>query len=115
MVSKELIREIIIEQRNEIEEIFKRFGKAYYKRIDLKVEEKIKEKIGTLQKNPPEKLKGFTVREVKTIDGIKLVFEDDSWLLMRPSGTEPLIRVYAEAPSQEKVEKILEAGIELLK
>lgn len=98
-----------------IEEIFKRFGKAYYKRIDLKVEEKVKEKIGTLRKNPPEKLKGFTVREVKTIDGIKLVFEDDSWLLMRPSGTEPLIRVYAEAPSQEKVEKILEAGIELLK
>ncbi|RUM30804.1 MAG: phosphoglucomutase/phosphomannomutase family protein [Aquifex sp.] len=98
-----------------IEEIFKRFGEAYYKRIDLRVEEKVKEKIGILRNNPPEKLKGLTVREVKTLDGIKLVFEDDSWLLMRPSGTEPLIRVYAEAPSEEKVEKILEAGIELLK
>lgn len=98
-----------------IEEILKRFGEAYYKRIDLRVEEKVKEKISSLRNNPPEKLKDFTVREVKTVDGIKLIFEDDSWLLMRPSGTEPLIRVYAEAPSREKVEKILEAGIELLK
>ncbi|WP_459774646.1 phosphoglucomutase/phosphomannomutase family protein [Aquifex pyrophilus] len=98
-----------------IEEIFKRFGTAHYKRIDLRVEEKVKKKIEELRENPPEKVGGVKVREVKRIDGVKFVFEDDSWLLMRPSGTEPLIRVYAEAPSEDEVQKLLDAGVELLK
>ena len=98
-----------------IEKIFKEFGEAYYGRIDLEVEEKAKERIKELKEKPKEVIKNFKVRELKTIDGIKFVFEDDSWLLMRPSGTEPLVRIYAEAPSKEKVRELLEAGIELLK
>ena len=98
-----------------IEEIFKEFGEAYYGRVDLKVEEKAKEKIKELKKEPPQVIKNYKVREVKTIDGVKFVLEDDSWLLMRPSGTEPLVRIYAEAPSREKVSELLEAGKELLK
>ncbi|WP_461831621.1 phosphoglucomutase/phosphomannomutase family protein [Aquifex sp.] len=98
-----------------IDEIFKRFGTAYYRRIDLKVEEKVKKKIEELKENPPERIGSMKVMEVKKIDGVKFVFEDDSWLLMRPSGTEPLIRVYAEAPSEDEVGKLLEAGIELIK
>ena len=98
-----------------IEEIFKEYGEAYYKRVDLKVSEEEKRRIEELKKNPPEKVNGFKVREVKTIDGIKFIFEDDSWLLMRPSGTEPLIRVYAETPSPEKTEKLLSEALNLLR
>ena len=98
-----------------IEEIFKEFGEAHYGRVDLKVEERAKEKIEELKKEPPQVIRNYKVREVKTIDGVKFVLEDDSWLLMRPSGTEPLVRIYAEAPSREKVSELLEAGKELLK
>ena len=48
----------------------------------------------------PKVINSKKVRETKTIDGLKVVLEDDSWLLIRPSGTEPLLRVYAEAPSK---------------
>ena len=43
-------------------------------------------------------------------DGLKLIFEDESWVLMRPSGTEPVVRFYAESSSQADVDKLLEYG-----
>ncbi len=98
-----------------IEDIFKEFGEAHYGRVDLKVEERAKENIEELKKEPPQVIGSYKVKEVKTIDGVKFVFEDDSWLLMRPSGTEPLVRIYAEAPSKGMVNTLLEAGKELLK
>ena len=98
-----------------IEEIFKEFGEAHYKRVDFPADEKIKAKLEELVENPPQKVGAKPVSEAITIDGLKIIFEDDSWLLFRPSGTEPLIRVYAEAPTQEELGRILEAGIDLLK
>jgi phosphomannomutase len=50
------------------------------------------------------------VREVHTFDGIKFVLADDSWLLIRPSGTEPVLRVYAEARDSDEVGALLSAG-----
>jgi len=98
-----------------VKELFEEYGEAYYERVDLRVEERVKKKIEELKESPPERLGGMKVREVKTIDGLKLLFEDDSWLLMRPSGTEPLVRVYAESPSPEETKKILSLALELLK
>ncbi len=98
-----------------IEEVFKTYGEAYYKRIDLPADQRVKEKLNSLIERPPSAVGSFKVKEVKTIDGLKLIFEDDSWLLFRASGTEPLIRVYAEAPSHGNLEKLLEAGASLLK
>jgi phosphomannomutase len=64
---------------------------------------------GKLQ-NEPKEIAGKAVDHVNRIDGTKLIFADGSWLLMRPSGTEPLVRIYAEAESVEKVEVLLEQG-----
>jgi phosphomannomutase len=50
------------------------------------------------------------VRDVETMDGIKLVRSDQSWVMLRASGTEPLLRIYAEAPSQAEVEALLAWG-----
>ncbi len=98
-----------------VRDLFEKYGEAHYERVDLRVEEKVKRKIEELKGSPPERLGNMRVREVKTIDGLKLILEDDSWLLMRPSGTEPLVRVYAESPSPEKTKKILSLALELLK
>ena len=53
---------------------------------------------------------GLKVKEVSTLDGIKYILEDDSWLLIRASGTEPLLRIYSETDSREKTNEILEIG-----
>ena len=53
---------------------------------------------------------GEEIESIERIDGIKLNFASDAWLLMRPSGTEPLVRIYAEADSNEQLEAILDIG-----
>jgi len=98
-----------------VESLFKEVGKAYYKRRDLPVTEKEREKLEHLKSNPPEKWKSLKVQKTITIDGLKIIFEDDSWILFRPSGTEPVFRVYAETPDPAKTEELLEWGCNLVK
>ena len=66
-----------------------------------------------LAENAPAILAGQTVVGLNTLDGIKYFMADDSWLLIRPSGTEPVLRVYAEAHSPEAVHALLEEGATL--
>jgi Phosphomannomutase len=56
----------------------------------------------------------FKVKEVITKDGLKLIFENDGWLLLRASGTEPLIRVYAEMPTEEETKEVIKSALEML-
>jgi Phosphomannomutase len=90
-----------------IKDIFNKYGEAYYNRVDLKVEEHIKDRLKNLIKNPPDVLEDIKVQKVNTKDGLKLIFEDDSWVLLRASGTEPLIRIYAEASSKDLLNTLL--------
>lgn len=62
----------------------------------------------------PTTIAGTAVADVLTVDGFKLTLEDGSWVLVRPSGTEPKLRVYAEAESQERAEELLAAGERLV-
>ncbi len=96
-----------------ISEIFREYGEAYYNRVDLHAEEDKKQKLKKLIENPPEKLGDFKVSKVITLDGLKLIFEGDGWLLFRASGTEPLIRIYTEMPSREETEQVLRRAVEL--
>lgn len=61
----------------------------------------------------PDRVAGASVASIATSDGFKISLEDGSWLLVRPSGTEPKLRVYAEANSDERVNELLEAGQDL--
>ena len=61
-------------------------------------------------KEEPASIGGKTIKSINRIDGLKLIFEDGSWLLVRPSGTEPLVRIYAESESQKNMEVLLEQG-----
>lgn len=83
------------------------FGEFYNKRLDLHLAEDKKQQIlSDLRNNPPSELAGISVKEVLTIDGIKLNLADGSWALFRPSGTEPLMRVYLETHSMEALQNL---------
>jgi phosphomannomutase len=71
--------------------------------------------IDQLDGSIPDRVVGSEVESVGTADGFKLVLADGSWLLVRPSGTEPKLRVYAEAADRTRVEALLDAGADLLR
>ncbi len=99
-----------------IAKLEKEFGPHRYGRIDTHFP---LEKRGTLmdylKKNPPVKLLRSPLADVKTYDGVKFVAEDSSWLMLRGSGTEPILRIYAEAKSDADVQKLLKEGVALTK
>jgi phosphomannomutase len=70
--------------------------------------------IDDLEATLPETVAGRAIADVVTLDGFKLLLEDGSWLLVRPSGTEPKMRVYAEAGSRDRVGELLAAGRDLV-
>jgi phosphomannomutase len=63
-----------------------------------------------LTESAPATIGGVQVAQVDTLDGVKYVMADDAWLLIRPSGTEPVLRVYAEAGRKEMVAALLAFG-----
>jgi phosphomannomutase len=87
-------------------------GAHRYDRIDLHLTEAaVKDRVmERLKTSPPGAIAGQTVTGVETLDGIKFSFDHGGWLLVRASGTEPLLRVYAEAPAAEQVRALLAAG-----
>lgn len=99
-----------------LDDMERRFGASFFRRIDFEEAEVNKEKmIKKLSSSAPSTLGGIPLKEIKTIDGVKFVLKDDSWLLIRPSGTEPKVRVYAEASGQARLNRIIEEGVQLAK
>jgi len=98
-----------------LEELEKEFGSFYSERIDIHCTQGEKEEILQKMKNlEVDRIDGITVERKTAVDGLKIVLEDQSWFLMRPSGTENLIRLYAEAESKERVAKLQRTVKELL-
>ena len=94
-----------------VKAMHKEFGEFYFDRRDFHCEvARGQELVAQLAAQPPAEVAGHKVRGVETLDGTKLVFEDESWLLLRQSGTEPVLRVYSEATSVAKVRELLTAG-----
>ncbi len=87
-------------------------GPAHYARRDIPLRSPVakEEMVARLTSDVPDSLAGENLVEVVTLDGVKYLLADDSWLLIRPSGTEPVLRVYAEARSPESVQSLLEFG-----
>jgi phosphomannomutase len=97
-----------------IARLVKEFGPHEYGRIDTHFPlEKRAALMEFLQKNPPAKLLRSPVADVKSYDGVKFIAKDSSWLMLRGSGTEPILRIYAEADSDGKVKKLLKLGVQL--
>jgi phosphomannomutase len=97
-----------------INHLVKDFGPHNYGRIDTHFPlEKRGALMDFLAKNPPARLLRSPLAEVKTFDGVKFIAQDNSWLMLRGSGTEPILRIYAEAKSDADVSKLLKAGLNL--
>jgi phosphomannomutase len=98
-----------------IRDMWKEFGEFHFDRADLHVPiEAGLAVVDTLAKSPPVSLGGHRVREVGTLDGSKVYLEGDAWILFRQSGTEPLLRVYCEAPSKASVREVMAAGLKFV-
>ena len=98
-----------------IREMWKEFGEFHYDRCDLHVPIPAGQTVvETLQTRPPAAFAGRTVKEVGNMDGSKVFLEGDSWILFRQSGTEPVLRVYCEAPSRSAVRDIMAAGLKFV-
>jgi phosphomannomutase len=94
-----------------VRQMHREFGEFYFRRRDMHLEvERGIERVKTLAANPPSSIAGFQVSDVETLDGTKLLFDDESWLLFRQSGTEPVLRIYSEATSVEKANALLDEG-----
>jgi len=89
------------------EDLVSRVGTYQGRRGKVEVEEEKKRKImKNLREKPPQEIEGIKVTKVNTVDGVKMLLEDGSWLLIRPSGTEPLLRIYAESKNSNSLDKI---------
>ena len=90
----------------------KEFGPHHYGRIDTHYPlDKRELLMEFLKNNPPSRLLRSPVIKIKTFDGVKFIAQDTSWLMLRASGTEPILRIYAESDSNSKVEKLLKLGV----
>lgn len=97
-----------------VAEMHREFGEFYFGRRDLTCG--VARGLGLVEglaKSPPARIGDWGVASVERLDGTKLLFEDETWLLFRQSGTEPLLRIYCEATTVGKRESLLEAGAQL--
>ncbi|HHY38139.1 MAG TPA: phosphoglucomutase/phosphomannomutase family protein [Clostridia bacterium] len=105
-----------------VEDLLSEFGPHYYEREDVNIDgikmtdvrEALRRAFGALKESSAAR-KGFgqnsiPISDIKDLDGYKILFNDSSWILFRPSGTEPVLRVYAEASTPEEVKNLLSDG-----
>jgi phosphomannomutase len=98
-----------------VEKLFEKVGAHFYNRIDSPLppneRESMRERVRAAK---PDSIAGLKVREIVTIDGYKYVLEDGGWLLIRFSGTEPIVRVYCETTEENRVQPILQDGLKIV-
>jgi phosphomannomutase len=95
-----------------VEQLLQDVGPAHYSRLDLRLSRPIAKDrvVRQLKEDAPAAIGGTAVAKVETLDGVKYLLEDESWLLIRPSGTESVLRVYAEAREEKLLKALLSHG-----
>ncbi len=93
-----------------VQELQDEFGPHHYGRVDLEIEKVVAQRVvKQAARFTGKRIGGLRVTSVDDMDGLKMLFDDTAWLLVRASGTENLLRLYAEAPSRDQVEALLDA------
>jgi phosphomannomutase len=94
-----------------IDEVYEIVGSFAFERSDLHIDEALKQKVlQNCRDNKYHSFGRYKVARIEDIDGYKYFFDNDDWLMIRASGTEPVLRTYAESSTQEKAFDILQAG-----
>jgi phosphomannomutase len=109
-----LILEMVAERGKSLGQLFDELiaevGLILNTRISLQLDDAKKEKLmETFKSSPPDTIGGRRVSKIVKLDGVKMIFEDESWILIRPSGTEPIIRVYFETKSEGQFKELKRA------
>ncbi len=110
-----LLLEAVIRSGSSLQELFARLEaeaawRHAYDRLDLQLNDTLQEAVKRVLATPPKVLAGREVTSVETLDGYKFNLRGDAWLLFRTSGTEPVLRIYCEAPTADEVAAILQAA-----
>lgn len=114
-----LLLEVMAEKRAPLHEIVadlqSTFGPALYDRIDVRLAHQVpkKQMVKMLVDAAPKQVGGESIVKVDTLDGVKFYLADHSWLLIRPSGTEPVLRIYAEARTADMRDALLKMGSDM--
>jgi phosphoglucomutase len=94
-----------------LEELFRKDGALYSDRAGIKLTPEVKDRLQKrLSSDPPDSIGGRRIADVNRMDGVKYIFDDGSWILLRMSGTEPLVRCYAETNTKKDLEVLIETG-----
>jgi len=99
---------------SQVVDLFQEYGKRVGAQKNIAIQVKSEKKLKRLIQNPPARFAGRKVINIETIDGIKFDFEDDDWILLRFSGTEPIIRCYAEAGNKKELARMMKTCQEML-
>ena len=113
-----LVAEMVAAERKSLRELladlYSRVGEIYTRRINIRLSPQLEGSLPDKLAAPPEQIGGRRITEIIRIDGNKYLFEDGAWLLFRKSGTEPVVRLYAEAKSSSSLAELIEAGREFI-
>jgi len=97
-----------------IDYLYSKVGPHHFKRIDVEYPDEERQAItDRLKSNPPDSIDGVKVVKFDTTDGFRFTLTDNTWLLIRFSGTEPVLRIYTESDSPARVDSLLELGKKL--
>lgn len=95
--------------------LFEKIGAHYYQRIDSPLPPMERAAVeARVKQATPNQIAGFDVSNINTLDGYKYEFADGGWLLIRFSGTEPIVRVYCETTKPDKIDPLLQAGLKIV-
>jgi len=94
----------------QLNELYERVGKLESGRIGVKLNSEVADKLKEKLSQEPSEIGGRKIENINRMDGVKFFFTDGSWMLMRPSGTEPMVRIYAESENKDELEVLLEQG-----
>lgn len=100
--------------RQLLTELYAEVGTLLSRRIDLELKPEARDRLLRKLEEPPPELLGQNIAGIQRVDGTKLLLADGSWILIRPSGTEPVVRMYVEAKNAKDLERLIEAGRELV-
>lgn len=106
--------EILAIDKTSLSQLVSRYPKFYQVKQTVKLPAEKKDAIMSLVKNCVLSTSGENRSQIVDIDGFKLVYPDDSWLLLRASGTEPVFRVYSDSPDRKRAENLVKNGIEFV-
>jgi alpha-D-glucose phosphate-specific phosphoglucomutase len=108
-----LVVEMIAKRKKTLSQIWSdlvaEIGEVFGERVNLELNDETKKALmDKLNNDTPTEIAGVKVKKVNKVDGVKMILTDGSWVLARPSGTEPIIRIYAESDKQEKLAVIVD-------